>query len=228
MKQLITMLILASGINAMAQVTPVTSKDIKAKVEPKIVVPVTQTSGNTNTQNSYQPASRLIADGKEPAGLQGYIAWVDPSTSKKHLLKGQDNASGEWRFAYDNPTVRVEFNKNGAIDWVTLSGGNFYTPVDSLGREMPKSASNWTIIAPAAFKYDIRFQFDLNYTGRPVLLDDGQTIRYNPSTYKFYDIKISLPFLDDHSNVTVPLEDFPDRPIEQKRRTSKFADLPDL
>jgi hypothetical protein len=228
MKQITILLLFVTNMQIIAQV-PVTTKD--TKTESKIVSPATQISSTTQTSGitqPYQPASKLITDGKEPAGLQGYIAWVDPQTMQKHMIKGQDNRSGEWKYAYEYPDIIVEFNRG--VEWVGLgSGGNYYVPVDNQGREMSKYSSNWTE-SPAAFKYNIKFQFDLNYNGIPVLMDDYQTIRYNPNTYKFYDIKIQLAFLNvnSRSGVTIPMDDFPDRPIEQKRRATKYTDLPNF
>jgi hypothetical protein len=219
---------------AQAQTNPVPVKPT-IKVQPKTVTTPNQnnntSSGNANvgSATTSEPASKLIRDGKEPAGIQGYIVWVDPVTQKKHFIKGQDDRSGEWRYAYEYPTISVEFSKNGTIEWATLNSGNYYVPVDSLGRELSKYSTDWRT-PPAAFRYNIKFRFDLNYNGAPVVLDDQQTIRYNPNIYKFYDVKIPIPFTNAnaHSGVTVPLEDFPDRPIEQKRRITKFTDLPDI
>ena len=229
MKQLIVLILLATNTQIIAQV-PVTTKDVKA--ESKIVSPATQISSTIQTSGitqPYQPASKLITDGKEPAGLQGYIAWVDPQTMQKHMIKGQDSRSGEWRYAYEYPDITVEFSKGGTIEWVGFSSGDYYVPVDNQGREVSRYSSDWTV-SPAAFKYNIKFQFDLNYTGIPVLMGDNQTIRYNPNTYKFYDIKIQLAFLNvnNRSGVTIPMDDFPDRPIEQKRRATKYTDLPNF
>jgi hypothetical protein len=234
MRYLLLLVVLFVIVAAHAQTNPVPAK-ATIKTQPKTVAPPNQnsntSSGNANvgSNTTSEPASKLISDGKEPAGIQGYIAWVDPATQKKHFIKGQDDRSGEWRYAYEYPTISVEFSKNGTIEWATLNSGNYYVPVDSLGRELSKYSANWGT-PPAAFKYNIKFRFDLNYNGVPVVLDDQQTIRYNPNVYKFYDVKILIPFtnVNSHSGITVPLEDFPGRPIEQKRRIAKFTDLPDF
>lgn len=232
MKYIFILLASSAFFVSKAQITPVKVAPVPIKV---LTTTAPQKTSNTSPSQDVgtttDPAGQLIGGGAEPAGVKGYISWVDPSTGQKHMLKGQDNRSGDWKYASEYPSMAVQFTKNGQVEWVNLSSGSYYVPVNKDGRELSRYSSNWTVTdPPVAFKYDISFRFDLNYNGPPVLQDDNRTIRYNPTIYRFYDVRIQLPFLNANNTtgITIPTGDFPDRPIEQRRRLSKFTDLPDF
>jgi hypothetical protein len=95
---------------------------------------------------------------------------------------------------------------------------------------------------PAAFRYDIRFLHDLGYmvqpTVQPSSLQPGhagslppesnyvRTIRYNPTLYRFADLKLLDNGTLTQAQIQVNPADFLDNPPIQRRRPTPFTDLP--
>lgn len=198
----------------------------------------TQQSGTSTSQSNDQPASLRITDGREPAELVGYVSWTDPSNQKKHLIRGQERTTGQWKILNYGADINVYFKnvRTNEIFWVTFTGGTYYTAVDSNGNNLGNNSSNWNETnPPVALKYRIIFSFDLNYTGNPVISDgsssgitNNQTVRYNPEVWKFYDIKANANVDNPRSSYEVPMEDFPDRPVILRKRSSIFTGLPNI
>jgi len=227
------------------QITPQSKavNNVDKSIKP-VINSTTQTNTNTqqtntsNTQQSEMPASSRIQDGREPAELIGYVSWVDPSNQKKHLVRGQERTTGQWKILNYGAEIRVDFKnvRTNEIFWVTFTGGSYYTAVDSNGNSLGNNPSNWNETnPPVALKYRIIFSFDLNYTGNPIISDastygvtNDQTVRYNPEVWKFYDIKATAYIDNPRSSYDVPMEDFPERPVILKKRTSSFTGLPNL
>ena len=193
----------------------------------------------TATPGPEQPASSRITDGREPSEVVGYITWVDPDTNVKHLIKGQDRRTGQWEVLNIGSNMLVQFKNvsTQAIFRVNFNGGAYYTGIDNAGRDVGNSPYNWNETRmPVALKYRFIFSFDLNYTGNPVISDvpvngivTDQTIRYNPNLWKFHDISCIPVYLEDpRSSYSIPLEDFPVRPADPRKRATRFLDLPEF
>lgn len=223
------------------QEKPVTSSPIKEVI--KSVKPVINTSTGTSTSTTTQQAtpmgadpvaSALITDGREPSSIMGYISFVDPDNQRLHILNGQNLRTGEWSplavgsgmiVKFMNATTRELFN-------VSFVGGNaHYVAIDQSGNEIARGFIWGPEHMPVAFRYRVQFVFDQNYTGNPVLYENGgNSIRYNPNNWKFYDIVVpDLAYLNNSSSsYSVPVEDFVERPPMMRKRTSVFPTLPGL
>ena len=190
------------------------------------------------TPGSEQPASSRITDGREPSEVVGYLTWVDPDTQVKHLIKGQDRRTGEWKTLNTGSNLVVHFRNVNTheIFRVNFNGGNYFTGIDNRGMDVGNIQDNWNESRmPVALRYRFIFSFDLNYNGNPVVSDvstngvaNDQTIRYNPNIWKFYDITSFVYLEDPRNSYSIPLEDFPVRPADPTKRTTRFSDLPDF
>lgn len=192
----------------------------------------------TETPGPEQPAYSRITDGREPSEVVGYITWVDPDTQAKHLVKGQNRRTGEWETLSLGSTMVVLFTNASTRQGFRLNfnSAGYYTGIDNSGMDVGSMPYNWNETRlPVALKYRFVFSFDLNYNGNPIISDvstgavaNYQTIRYNPNIWKFYDIISSVYLEDPASSYSIPLEDFPVRPADPKKRATRFSGLPDF
>src|SRR6186997_186490 len=102
------LMLIAQSLSVYAQ-KPTTEKvsNILTTIQPGIAEKATAIS--QTPPGPEQPASSRITDGKEPREVVGYLTWVDPDTKVKHLIKGQDRRTGEWKVLNLGSNMIVHF-----------------------------------------------------------------------------------------------------------------------